>query len=519
MKRILTTLIAVPLLFMGCSESFLDRHSLTQLAADNFWQNEKDALLALNGIYDVLQSRVLYSGNLNGEAGIPMYDSFTDNSLNQWKWEGPGNYVEGNVSASTAGMFEGFWMANYRGIVRSNEAIVNLPKMTSEQINTATKDNFLGQALFLRALFYFNLAVYYEDVPLITAPQTLETAQVAKNSQRDVIDQIVTDLQQAAELLPPTQPADRYGHATKGAAYGLLARVHLFDHEWAKAATAAQNVIELGLYDLTLPYNVQFTEDGENSKDVVFSVRFLEAAGFSTNETFSSTYVGQPKVDKQPMPNLVADFYCTDGKPITESDLYNPANPKENRDPRLLTSVWFKDDVFITDLGNRFNGNNVTGYGLKKYLRTKTSESGIGPAGVGGQDFYILRYADVLLMRAEALIESNQIGDEVYSLINQVRQRPGVDMPTVQEAEGTGLSPAQLREIVRHERRVELAFEGLRFLDLIRWGTVNEAYDRMVADNLNGYNPRYQNKRSETFPIPLSEMDANKALVQHDAWK
>src|SRR3546814_7618991 len=101
MRAILRATATFSLLSTGCSESFLDRHSLTQLASDNFWQNEKDALLAINGIYDVLQTRVLYSGNLNGQAGIPMHDSFTDNSFNNWKWEGPGNYVEGNVSAST----------------------------------------------------------------------------------------------------------------------------------------------------------------------------------------------------------------------------------------------------------------------------------------------------------------------------------------------------------------------------------------------------------------------------------
>lgn len=519
MRAILIVILFFSVLFTGCSESFLDRHSLTQLAADNFWQNERDALLAINGIYDVLQTRVLYSGNLNGEAGIPMHDNFTDNGFNNWKWEGPGNYVEGNVSASTGGVFESFWLANYRGIVRSNEAIANLTKMTGDQIDDATRDNFTGQALFLRALFYFNLAVYYEDVPLITTPQTLETAQVPKASQREVLDRIIEDLKEAAELLPPAQSAERYGQATKGAAYGLLARIYLFDGQWDNAAKAAKDVIDLQQYDLSFPYTNQFTEEGENSKDVIFAARFLEAAGFSTDEKFSATYLGQPKVDQQPMPNLVADFYCTDGKPVTVSDLYDPDKPKENRDPRLLATVWFKGDTYITDVGRIFKGNNVTGYGLKKYIRTKTSDSGIGPAGVGGQDFYILRYADVLLMRAEALIESGQTGDEVYSLINQVRQRPGVGMPTVQEAEGAGLSQSQLREIVRHERRVELAFEGLRFYDLKRWGTVREAYDRMIADNLKGYNPRYQDKRSESFPIPLSELDANRALVQHDAWK
>jgi hypothetical protein len=185
----------------------------------------------------------------------------------------------------------------------------------------------------------------------------------------------------------------------------------------------------------------------------------------------------------------------------------------------LLASVWFKNDVFITDQNKVFNGNNATGYGLKKYIRTKNTALGAGPAEPGSQDFYVIRYADVLLMRAEALIELNQVGDEVYALINQVRQRTGVGMPKVEQAEGTGLSQSQLREIVRHERRVELAFEGLRFFDLKRWGQVEAAFGRMIADKITGYNPKYQGKKSETFPIPLRELDANKNLVQHEAWK
>src|SRR3546814_12017986 len=98
-------------------------------------------------MYVFLQKRVLYSGNLKGHAGIPLHDSFTDNSFHNWKWEGHGNYVEGNVAASTGSRFEAVWLANYRGIVRSNEAIVNLEKMSSDQINDAARDNFTGQAL------------------------------------------------------------------------------------------------------------------------------------------------------------------------------------------------------------------------------------------------------------------------------------------------------------------------------------------------------------------------------------
>src|SRR3546814_8968973 len=109
-------------------------------------------------------------------------------------------------------MFEAFWLANYRGIVRSNEAIVNLEKMSTDQINDAARDNFNGQELFLRALFYLNLVVYYEDVPLITELQTLETSQVPKATQQEVLDQLIADLQSASHLLPPTQPDRKSTH-------------------------------------------------------------------------------------------------------------------------------------------------------------------------------------------------------------------------------------------------------------------------------------------------------------------
>ncbi|MDA9555546.1 RagB/SusD family nutrient uptake outer membrane protein, partial [Pelobium sp.] len=494
MKKIFLFIVA-SFVLVSCKKNFLDTPNPNQLADDNFWLNGNDARLGVNGIFDVLQDKVMYGGNLNGTQGMPHYDTFTDNSYNGFKWEGPGNYVEGNVSVgNTVFLFRDFWASNYKGIVRSNIAIDRIEKMDSTKITSSTRTLLLSQAHFLRGLFYFNIAVYYGDAPLITKPQTIQEASVTKSTQQQILDQVVNDLTYAAQNLPPTVTADQFGYATQGAAYGLLARVQLFNKNWAAAAAAAKAVIDLNQYNLTAPYNTLFTTAGETTKEIVFSVRFQEVAGYNTSETFGSTFTVAPKVDAQPMPNAVKDFYCTDGKPITSSPLYNANTPKANRDPRLIASVWFKGDNFLKDQnGNNifFNGNNNTGYGLRKYVHTQNSPNGTNVAGGQSQDFYILRYADILLMRAEALIE---LGDgaaipEVYSLINQVRARPGVNMPTVQVAEGANLTLAQLRPILRHERRVELAFEGLRFFDLKRWGLVQQAYTTMIADNITGYNP------------------------------
>lgn len=511
MKKIFFIILIVAL--AGCSDDFLHRGSLTQLAEGNFWSTEQDALMGLNGIYDVLQANVMYGGNLNAQIGLPNHDAFADNLFNNYKWEGAGNFVEGRTDPSF-GYFDAFWAANYRGIARANAAITNIGKISTENISEEKKNALIAQARFLRALFYFNLAVYFEEVPLILDVQTLDNAYVPKNSYAEIAEAIVKDLEFAAEYLAPQYDAEMYGYATKGAALGLLARFQLYNKNYDEVIKATDELMTLG-YALHPDYGQLFTEAGEFSDEIVFSVRFVLDQS-DNRENFSATFLGIPKVNMQPMPNLIKEYYCTDGLPITESDLYEPAAPKQNRDPRLAASVYFEGDIFVKHLNRPFAGNTATKYGLKKYVRDNESPDGIGPASPGGQDFYLIRYADVLLMRAEALAEEGDDLDEVYSLVNEVRSRVG--MPHVEDVEGTGLTQQELIDIVRHERRVELAFEGLRFFDVKRWGEVEEAYARALADNISSYKPVYKGKMSEVFPIPLGELDANRNLVQHSAW-
>lgn len=517
MKKIMILIFAFYI--AGCSKNFTEKGSLTQIATENFWKSEQDAQLAINGIYDALQDRALYSGNLNGTAGLTMYDCFGDNLYNNYKFEGPGNFMIGIITPSD-GMFNNLWNSSYKGIARANAAIENIDKMPTTLISQDKKDALFAQSLFLRALFYFNLAVYFEDVPLITKVQPLDDAYVAKNTYQEVNAQIIADLNSAINKLPVSYPSTQYGYATKGAALGLLTRVNLYNKNYQGVLDATSTLLTLG-YNLNANYAQLFTEQGELSKEVVFSVRFNQDVS-NNGELFSGTFLGQPAVDKQPMPNMVKDYYCTDGKPITTSPLYSPGTAsnnsaqKNNRDPRCTASIYFRNDIFLTDLNRAFT-TNATTYGLKKYIRnTSVSSNGISAFSAGGQDFYVIRYADVLLMRAEALVESNQLS-EVYTLVNQVRQR--VSMPPVQSVEGASLTQAQLRDVVKHERRVELAFEGLRYFDLKRWGQVQAAYSKAIADNVSGYSPIYLPGKSEVFPIPLDELNVNSNLVQHPAWQ
>lgn len=507
-------------LITACSEDFLDLSSRTEISANSLYKSEKDVQLVLNGVYKQLQSNSIYGGSFNtgGVCSIVEYDSFVDNSWNWFEWVGPGQITKGEADPSN-NFFKNTWAENYKGIARCNDAIYNINKMPEEILTQEEKEEYLSQLYFLRGLFYFHLAVYYEDVPLFTEPQTLENSYPEKSDQRKVLDQVISDLTTASNNLPTSYPSDLYGYATKGAAMGLLARVHLFDQNWTEAAKYAKQVIDLGIYNLDFPYDQQFTPDGEHSGDVVFSVRFEDMPGFGVGELFSRTQQNMADPTHQPLKNFVDDYYCIDGLPINLSPLYDLENPKINRDPRMEATLYFNGDIFNLDRPN-LKVNAPTGYGIKKYVRNKVTDLGTTLGQPGGQDYYVIRYADILLMRAEALIELSSEANEIYSLINQVRQRVG--MPGIEEVEGQSLSQSELREILRHERRVEFGLEGLRFFDMKRWGTVEEAYERASKDaqNVNGMPPlQYRGLQSEIFAIHQSELDANPNLVQHEAWQ
>jgi hypothetical protein len=503
---------------VGCKKEFLERSSLSQLSENNFWKDEKDAQLGINGVYDVLQDRNLYSGNLNAVGGIPVHDAFGDNLFGNYKWEGPGNYMEGQVDPATP-YFNQFWTALYRGIARANLAIENIEQMPTDKISVAGRANYLAQAKFLRALYYFNIAIFFEEAPLILKVQTLEEAFVPKNTYAEIRDAIIKDLEEAAADLPVTQPVNLNGYATKGAALGLLARFQLYNKNYAAVLQATEPMLTMG-YGLFPNYANLFTPAGEMSNEIVFAVRFAQNPAFNNGEMFSATFLGAPRINALPLRNLVNDYLCTDGRPITSSPLYNPNNIRLNRDPRLAGSIFFPSDTFNFDLNRRVGiapaVNPPTGFGQRKYVRTRQSADGIGLGNPGGQDFYLIRYADVLLMRAEALAELGRQA-ESYPLVNQVRQR--VNMPRIENVEGPGISQTQMIDIIRRERRSELAFESLRFFDLKRWGQLEAAAQRAAADRVAGYNPVYRGKRSETFPIPQNELDINEQLSQNSAWQ
>lgn len=502
MKKNIIYILLAALTLGSCSEDFLDKSNPNQIGEESFWSSKSDAEYALVGCYDALQSGQMYGGGVYS-SGMRDHDCLSDNSYNAWEWQGLENIADGSIDYSHW-LLSGFWENSYKGIVRCNEVIHNVPNIEMDKDDI---DRVVAEARFLRALYYFNLSNAFGQVPLILDVQAVDNADVAKNTEREIFDAVIDDLKYAADKLSNYN----YSHADKGAALSLLAKVYLYDQKYDLAAEAAKKVIDLKQYSLFDDYSSLFTVANEVNNEVVFTVRFGTGFGDNNGESFSGTWAKVPQTHHQPMPNFIDDFYCTDGLPIDESPLYNSNKKNENRDPRLEATIIFPGEVWI-DGGSPFNKKKTkTGYAMQKYIRNE-----VGFLSDGPQDFYVIRYADVLLMRAEALIESDNTSQEIYDLINEVRDRVG--MPHVEAVEGAGLSKDQLRKVLRHERRVEFGLEGTRYYDLKRWGTLQEAVTRANADAVSGHLMVFEGEKTLCWPLPQSEVDNNKLLDQNPNW-
>lgn len=286
-------------------------------------------------------------------------------------------------------------------------------------------------------------------------------------------------------------------------------------------------------YSLHPKYSELFTQAGQTSPEIIFSVRY-EGPGMSEGASFNAHW-NTPGEFINGTINLADDYYLTNGEKTTDTnygvmkdgklDVSQPnAAHWENRDPRLYATLFVP--------GMKWNGKGGEGawyggaaaslstvYVMKYFDPTDTSNS-----WDNGQDFYVVRYAEVLLSLAEALVEKGGYDEtEVRSLIDQVRQRSDVNMPKVEEVEGTGLSKDELLNVIKHERRVELAFEGLRLFDVYRWKMLDKAVANIEKERTTlglAYEPRqYNGERDYVWPIPTAELDSNDLLEQNELWK
>lgn len=514
-------------LLAGCSDDFLQRDSLTSVSTSTFWQTETDALNGLAACYDGLQNGFLYndgnSDKWNGCGPLNM-DAMTDNG-GRFNWSGwmPGYDICNGIHSSSSRLVGEYWKASYEVIKRCNTLISNIDRVAMGADDIAL---YKAEATVIRSLMYTNLTMTYNDVPYLVEVQSLTNAECPKTARETIVQNVMSDLKTAAAVLP--KEAVSRGRVTKGAALSLLGRLALYNEQWDEAISTYEQVLSLG-YSLFPDYTALFTEKNEGCNEIIWGVRY-EGPALQEGSCLGGHW-DTPLEALNATVDLADAFYRLDGKPTEDKVVcaYNEDGSADlwtlnedryaNRDPRLRATLfipgmaWADKDWYYGGAAASYSTLYVMKYFNPNLNGTTSWDS--------GQDFYLIRYAEVLLSLAEAYVEKGDNFSKAIALVNDVRNRVG--MPAVESVEGTGLTQSALREVVRHERRVELAFEGLRLFDIYRWKLLKDAVDR-INNEAKTYNfwYEYRNYRGEqeyVWPIPQTEIDSNSQLEQHSLWK
>ena len=521
--------------FVACqsADQLLDVTSPTTVSDETFWTQENDAVLTLNGTYSQLPDWFEVIG----------HDGLTDNGAVNRQFDNRYVFSDGTFDPQSAYGRER-WNRWFPGVARANILLGNIDRIPAGRIDPVRKNRYIAEAKFLRAVLYLQLVATFGPVPMPLTPMTDAEARTLTNATvPQLYDQIIKDLDEATAVLPVSYTGNDIGRATKWAAVAYKARAALYAGRYQAAADAAKQVIDANVYSLHPNYGELFLYAGESSKERIFTRNYAKTTqATGQNNNIFGEY-GPPTNSAAgrvvPIRQLVDAYQMRDGLPITASPLYvakawTPADTlsyTSNRDPRLAFTILYPGAPWdggtfdsrprgisskpeAVDLGNE--NVSVTGLNIRKYidLADKTDR------GNGGIDVILMRYADVLLMYAEAKFELGQGADPTaLAALNAVRQRPTVNMPPV---------AALTRDIIRNERRVELAFEGLRLFDIRRWQIAEVVMPSPAACGIDYINAQGQTVRqcqpasARQFParaylwaLPQTELDLNPNLKQN----
>lgn len=534
MKKYIITLGCLILISTtSCQRDFFDTKPLDSYSNETLWQSKSDAMAALIGVY---------SGWEDG-ANIVYDDTMTDNGYNQFPWEGMETVASGNASPLDTGNSR--W--SFTTIQRANWFIDNIDKVPlSIDFDQSLKDRLKSEARFIRAYEYFILSQRYGDVPLVLHQLTpAEANSVTQSSKAEITEFIIKELTESAPLLPVSYTGADIGRITRGAALGLKARVQLFNSDWQGCIATCSALMQAPFtYSLYPDYSELFNPQNANNQEVMLDVQYQknDYAMWALMPLAMKSQGGWSSI--VPTQALVDAYETINGKPIDQDPTYDPYHPYKNRDPRLQATIVTPGAFYAGAYFNPYSGtdkmgdNNAspTGYNVRKYLEDpsiyKDGDYGVNIGQTGG-NIIVMRYAEILLSYAEAKIEAGQTDASVYNAINKIRNRAG--MPDVDQ--GIYNTQEKLRELIRRERRVELAMEGLRFYDIQRWkigvevlnssvmsaplGSVDTSTGELTitpGSNKEITQRHYSDPKNLLLPIPQKEIDLNDNLNQNPGY-
>ena len=477
MKKILAiTLMLSLIMVLSCQKQLeLKPHKIYY---DNFYQTQEDAIGAINAVYSLLSYVNQYNSSLWLIQDVSSDDCISRTTLNDPNIHQFNNYdIE-----STNTYLKSIWQGSYLGISRANIVLQKVPDI---EMDSTLKIQIIGEARFLRGLFYFNLVRLFGDVPLLLVPVSDDLADdetnVFRTSKDIVYNQIIEDFSVASEKCPNYYyTSEDKGRATKGAALSFLANTHLTIGNWDKSATAAQDVIDLGVYELYPDYSSNFKDINRNGEESVFAAQFFSGVPSQQNQIVISG-----------LPSIPGTFSAGVEIMLPTQDLLNSFEEGDYRkEVTFFDHYWF--ETFEPHIWKHWDQDT--------YEPDQTAQC--------GSNFAIVRYSEVLLIYAEALNEISGPTSEAYDAINEVRARARNGNENAL-ADLTGLSQDEFRNAVLHERRVEFVNEGKRWYDLVRTKNLIDYVKRAKGDNTNPQEFNY------VFPIPQRELDVNNNLTQN----
>jgi len=465
----------------------LDLQPLSQASTESWFTDKTQVEMSLNTLY-LHQFWPMFKNDFGGS--IMSLDEPSDDWMNR-------NtlivFTNGTLNGDNSTFVKNTWSYSYKAISRCNTILENIDK-AKLNLTTELYERYIADAKFVRACMYSRLISHFGDVVYFTKDLTLEEAySQVRTPKAEILAHIYEDFDYAAQKLPLTYKGTEIKRATKGAAYGMKARVALFFKDYTVARDAAKSCIDLGAYELYPDFGELFLSKTKNSVETVFGIPRSTEYGTPLNGGAVTAYLSRnitsPSATASPSWDLFCSYLCTDGKPIDESPLYDRKNPFMNRDPRCAaTIVEFNSNYFGFNYTPHPDSAKCWSYKEGKLVTNKDSKGSDQYASYNGltlrkgidedwsddlmadNDKLILRYADVLLMYAEAKIELNNIDQTVLDAMNKVRARAyKVDYTSSLYPKITETSQTKLRTILRTERRMEFAFEGLRYNDIIRW--------------------------------------------------
>ena len=535
-KLYISAMTLSALALSSCND--LEQLPTNEFTDENFWSIERAEYMvnmAYNQMYsaDRMWRDEALSDNICDTRGGNQFDIRKGNTL------------------STNELFAYEWKELYGGIKSCHVFLDNIDAMA---IDAKEKESLKAQVRFIRAFIYLRLTSFYGDVPFFTHDISYEESQhISRTPRAEVINFIHSELNEIISILPSKDEAVS-GRITKAAAAMLNARAYLYDSNWAEVEKICRNIMngEYGKYSLFPSYDGLFLVENEYNDEVILDRGYLENAVTWSNDFQDKIVysIGERNPNELPVQSLIDNYLMINGSTIDEADSgYDPNDPYVNRDPRMDATVvydgyewnekvkntyfhefynierivfeggFYKQkhaDAVVTDeINETSNTFNRTGYGCRKYHAPQAQKN-----WNSGLNIIMMRYADVLLMYAEAAFEQGKLNEAIWNeTIRAIRERAGftadkaLNFPTA-----TGDA---LRKIIRNERRSELAIEGLRYFDIMRWKAGEEYLNQEVrgaAFTTWKDQYRFNPKRDYLWAIPANQINLNANLTQNEGW-